>query len=48
MHPSMVNRTKKLLTLHDNISALLSAGLHFVFSSKNNIESEEIVKQKPS
>jgi two-component system NarL family sensor kinase len=43
-----LERKKIANFLHDNISALLStAGLHLsVFSSKNNIESEEIVKTK--
>lgn len=43
-----LERKKIANFLHDNISALLSsAGLHLsVFSSKNTIESEEIVKTK--
>lgn len=43
-----LERKKIANFLHDNISALLSsAGLHLsVFSSKNNIESEEIAKTK--
>jgi two-component system NarL family sensor kinase len=43
-----LERKKIANFLHDNISALLSsAGLHLsVFTSKNNIESEEIVKTK--
>jgi two-component system NarL family sensor kinase len=43
-----IERKKIANFLHDNISALLStAGLHLsVFSSKNKMESEEIVKTK--